>query len=310
MHIYLPIADLTVNVLALLGIGTSVGFLSGMFGVGGGFLITPLLIFLGIQPGIAVATGANQIVGSSIAGLIPHWRRGNVDLKMGTVLLAGGVLGSGFGVWLFSFLRSLGQIDLVITLSYIIFLGLVGTLMLVESLRAMRRQARKSSGTGGMKRRRRRSWMQALPLKTRFRKSHLYISALVPFVVGIIVGILSAIMGVGGGFIMVPAMIYLIGMPTSVVVGTSLFQIIFVTADITVLQATTNQTVDVVLAVMLLLGGTAGAQFGARVGSALKGEQLRGLLAILVLGVCIKLAVDVTTPPQDLYALDYQRYHE
>ena len=298
MQIYLPIAELSVNVFLLLGMGGGVGFLSGLFGVGGGFLMTPLLIFIGIPPAVAVATEANQIVASSVSGVLAHWRRGNVDFKMGIVLLAGGVVGSSFGVWLFTLLRGIGQVDLVIKLSYVAFLSVIGGLMFSESIRAMLRR-RKQTPT----KRHHHYWIHGLPLKMRLRKSRLYISALLPLGVGFIVGVLSAIMGVGGGFVMVPAMIYLLGMPTVVVVGTSLFQIIFVTANVTVLQAVSNQTVDVVLAMLLLAAGVIGAQIGARFGSRMQGEHLRGLLAILVLTVCAKLTYDLVTTPEDLYSL-------
>jgi uncharacterized membrane protein YfcA len=222
MQIYLPIAEVSVNALLLLGIGGIVGILSGMFGVGGGFLVTPLLFFVGIPPAIAVATSANQIVASSISGVLAHLRRRTVDLRMGFVLLAGGLIGSGIGVQVFSILQSLGQIDLAVRLCYVVFLGIVGALMLVESLRALMK-----SRSGGAPQRRRHNWIHALPLKVKFRVSGLYISVIPPLAVGALVGLLAAIMGVGGGFIMVPAMIYLLGVPTKVVIGTSLFQIIF-----------------------------------------------------------------------------------
>ena len=241
MQIYLPIAEISVNIFLILGMGGGVGFLSGLFGVGGGFLMTPLLIFIGIPPAVAVATEANQIVASSISGVLAHWKRGNVDFKMGSMLLIGGVVGSTFGVWLFTYLKTLGQIDLVIQLSYVVFLGVIGGLMLIESINAMRR-----SKTSKPKRKH-HNFLHALPFKMRFRRSKLYVSALLPIGIGLLVGVLSAIMGVGGGFVMVPAMIYLLGMPTAVVVGTSLFQIIFVTANVTVLQSVNNFSVDVVL---------------------------------------------------------------
>lgn len=302
MQIYLPIAEISVNVYLILGMGGGVGFLSGLFGVGGGFLMTPLLIFIGIPPAVAVATEANQIVASSVSGVLAHWRRGNVDIRMGMVLLAGGVVGSTFGVWLFTWLRELGQVDLVIRLSYVVFLGIIGVLMLIESLRAM---AKKKSKAPNISDKPHHNWMHGLPLKMRFRKSRLYISALMPFAIGVVVGILAAIMGVGGGFIMVPAMIYLLGMPTAVVVGTSLFQIIFVTANVTMLQSVTNQTVDVVLAMLLLVGAVIGAQIGARFGTRLQGEQLRGLLALMVIAVCIKLTLDLVIEPADLYSIGF-----
>ncbi len=300
MQIYLPIAEISVNVFLILGLGGAIGFLSGLFGVGGGFLMTPILIFIGIPAPVAVGTEANQIVASSVSGVLAHWRRGNVDFKMGGVLLLGGLLGSSFGVWLFSILRQLGQIDLVIKLCYVTFLGIIGGLMFVESLRAMTRRRGGAAARGKMHK---HTWIHGLPLKMRFRRSKLYISALLPVGVGFLVGMLSALMGVGGGFIMVPAMIYLLGMPTAVVVGTSLFQIIFVTANVTFLQAYANQTVDVVLAVILLAAAVIGAQFGARAGATLRGEQLRILLALMVLAVCGKLLYDLTVTPEDIYSI-------
>ena len=304
MQIYLPIAEMSLNVFLLLGMGGVVGFLSGLFGVGGGFLMTPLLIFIGVPPAVAVGTEANQIVAASVSGVLAHWRRGNVDLKMGLVLLLGGFAGSTLGVMLFSFLRGLGQIDLVISLCYVVFLGTIGSLMLYESMRAMRRR---KTAPGQRMKLHQHTWVHGLPLKMRFRRSKLYISALLPFAVGFLVGVLAAIMGVGGGFVMVPAMIYLLGMPTAVVIGTSLFQIIFVTANVTFLQAYANQTVDVVLALMLLTGAVIGAQFGARAGARLHGEELRGLLALMVLAVCGKLFFDLLVTPDDLYSLGVVR---
>jgi uncharacterized membrane protein YfcA len=304
MYIYLPIAEVSMHIGVIIGLGGSVGFLSGMFGVGGGFLMTPLLIFLGVPPAIAVSTEANQIVASSVSGVIAHWRRGNVDFKMGGILLAGGVVGSSLGVLLFSILRDIGQIDLVIKLSYVIFLGLIGGLMLLESIRAILRTRQPGARRGKLHQ---HNWLHGLPLKMRFRKSKLYISALLPFFLAAMVGVLSAIMGVGGGFILVPAMIYLLGMPTYVVIGTSLFQIIFVTANITVLQAVQTQTVDFVLAGLLLFGAVIGAQIGARFGTRLKGEQLRGLLALMVLGVSVKLGIELITAPVDVFAVEFMK---
>ena len=299
MQIYLPIAEVSVNAFLLLGLGGIVGVLSGMFGVGGGFLMTPLLFFIGIPPAVAVATEANQIVASSFSGVLAHLRRKTVDLKMGTVLLVGGLIGAALGVVIFNYLKSLGQVDLLVRLSYVIFLGIVGSLMFIESLNAIRRMNK----PGVPPKRRKHTWVHALPFKMKFRVSGLYISVIPPVMVGILVGILAAIMGVGGGFIMVPAMIYLLGMPTKVVVGTSLFQIIFVTAFTTLLHATTNFTVDMVLAVLLLVGGVIGAQIGTQIGTKLKAEQLRILLAIMVLAVCGKLAFDLLVEPAELYSL-------
>ncbi len=300
MYIYLPIAEVSVNAFILLGLGGLVGVLSGMFGVGGGFLMTPLLFFIGIPPAVAVATEANQIVASSFSGVLAHLKRKNVDFKMGGVLLIGGLIGAGLGVFIFNYLKSMGQVDLLVKLCYVVFLGIVGGLMFIESLGALR-NANKSNVL--IKKRPKRTWIHVLPFKIRFRVSGLYISAIPPVLVGILVGILAAIMGVGGGFIMVPAMIYLLGMPTRVVVGTSLFQIIFVTAFTTMLHATTNFTVDIVLAVLLLVGGVIGAQFGTMIGSKLKAEQLRILLAAMVLLVCGKLAFDLVIQPSELFSL-------
>lgn len=304
MYIYLPIAEVSMHIAVIIGLGGGVGFLSGMFGVGGGFLMTPLLIFLGVPPAIAVSTEANQIVASSVSGVIAHWRRGNVDFKMGGILLAGGVVGSSLGVLLFSILRDIGQIDLVIKLSYVVFLGLIGGMMLLESIRAILRTRQAGARRGKLHQ---HNWLHGLPFKMRFRKSKLYISALLPFFLAAMVGVLSAIMGVGGGFILVPAMIYLLGMPTYVVIGTSLFQIIFVTANITVLQAVQTQTVDFVLAGLLLFGAVIGAQIGARFGTRLKGEQLRGLLALIVLGVSVKLGIELITAPVDVFAVEFMK---
>jgi len=301
MTIYLPIAEVSVNAFLLLGLGGIVGILSGMFGVGGGFLMTPLLFFIGIPPAVAVATEANQIVASSFSGVLAHLRRKTVDLKMGTVLLVGGLVGAALGIQLFNFLRSLGQVDLLVKLSYVTFLGIVGGLMFIESLRALLKTRRTAAAAPAA--RKKHGWVSRLPLKMRFRTSGLYISVIPPFIVGVAVGVLAAIMGVGGGFVMVPAMIYILGMPTKVVVGTSLFQIIFVTAFTTMLHAVTNHTVDMALAVLLLIGGVVGAQIGTVIGVRLKAEQLRILLAALVLAVCIKLALDLLIQPSEIYDL-------
>jgi uncharacterized membrane protein YfcA len=298
MQIYLPIAEVSVNAFLLLGLGGIVGVLSGMFGVGGGFLMTPLLFFIGIPPAVAVATEANQIVASSFSGVLAHLKRKTVDLKMGTVLLIGGLAGAALGVVIFNYLKAQGQVDLLVKLCYVVFLGVIGSLMFFESLRAIR-----NVKSGKAPARKKHSWIHGLPFKMRFRVSGLYISVIPPLLVGVTVGILAAIMGVGGGFIMVPAMIYLLGMPTKVVVGTSLFQIIFVTGFTTLLHATTNYTVDIVLAVLLLVGGVIGAQIGTRIGVKLKAEQLRILLAIMVLAVCGKLALDLLLMPSELYSI-------
>lgn len=297
MHVYLPIAEVSVNTFLLLGLGGLVGVLSGMFGVGGGFLLTPLLFFIGIPPSVAVATQANQIVASSFSGILAHLRRRTVDIRMGSVLLVGGLIGSGAGVKVFAMLRAAGQVDLVVNIFYVVFLGIIGALMLTESLSALRRARR----AGPPAPRRRHRWGQAWPLRMRFRASGLYISVIPPTLIGLLVGFLAAIMGVGGGFIVVPAMIYLLGMPTKVVVGTSLFQIIFVAGFTTLMHATANHSVDMVLALLLLIGGVIGAQIGTRLGSRLRGEELRVLLALLVLSVCIKLGIDMVRTPAELY---------
>lgn len=301
MQIYLPIAEISINALLLLSLGGAVGFLSGMFGIGGGFLMTPLLIFSGIPPAVAVATEANQIVASSVSGALGQWRRGNVDIKMGTVLLAGGIVGAVVGVYLVQVLRTVGQIDLIIALCYVSFLGIIGALMLIESLNAIRKTRKgipSSLAKPGQ-----HNWIHNLPFKLRFTRSKLYISAIPPMLIGLLVGLLAAIMGVGGGFIMVPAMIYLLRVPTNIVVGTSLFQIVFVTALVTILHATENQTVDVVLALLLMTGGVIGAQFGVRAGQKLQGEQLRAFLAIMVLAVCLRVAYTLFAHPDELYSL-------
>jgi uncharacterized protein len=300
MQLYLPIAEVSVNAFLILGLGGIVGFLSGMFGVGGGFLITPLLFFIGVPPAVAVATGANQVVASSISGVLAQLRRKGVDFHMGTVLLVGGIIGSAIGVWVFRWMTALGQVDLFVQLSYVIFLGLIGAMMLQESLRSLLK-SRKAGAP--IRRAHVHSWVHGLPFKMKFRASGLYISVIPPALVGGAVGFLAAIMGVGGGFILVPAMIYLLGMPTKVVIGTSLFQIIFVTAFTTLMHAITSQTVDMLLALLLIFGGVIGAQIGTRVGVRLKAEQLRILLSLLVLTVAVRIAVDLLVTPDELYSV-------
>lgn len=301
MTIYLPIAELSVNIFIILGMGAAVGFLSGMFGVGGGFLITPLLIFYNIPPVVAVATGANQVVASSISGAITHFRRGTLDVKLGSVLLLGGLTGATVGIWIFSLLRRIGQLDLIISLMYVLFLGTVGGLMLLESIRAMRRASKNIPPAA--RRPGHHHWVHRLPLKMRFKKSKIFLSVIPIVALGFGIGILTSVMGVGGGFIMVPAMIYLLRIPTNVVVGTSLFQIIFVTAYTTVVQAATNFSVDIVLAFFLMIAGVIGAQYGVRVGQKLRGEQLRALLGLLVLAVGLRLAVALVVTPADIYSV-------
>ncbi|UIJ72718.1 sulfite exporter TauE/SafE family protein [Aurantimonas sp. HBX-1] len=300
MNLYLPIAEISVNILVVIGMGVAVGFLSGMFGVGGGFLITPLLIFYNIPPAVAVATGANQVIAASFSGALAHYKRGTIDLKLGTMLLIGGAAGSVGGVALFTMLRRLGQLDLVVSLLYVLFLGGVGGLMLVESLQAM---WRRGEGSGEVKRSGKHNWVHGLPFKMRFHRSKLYVSVIPVLGLGAIIGVLAAIMGVGGGFIMVPAMIYLLRVPTNVVIGTSLFQIIFTAAVTTVLQAATNHTIDIVLAFLLMLGGVVGAQFGAEAGRKLRGDQLRALLALLVLAVGLRLGFELVVTPVEPYSI-------
>ena len=299
MQIYLPIAEISVNIFLLIGLGGIVGILSGMFGVGGGFLMTPLLFFIGIPPAVAVASEANQILGASFSGAIAHFRRKNVDIKMGFLLILGGIIGSIFGVELFRIFKNLGQLELIIKVCYVLFLGIIGIIMFFESLRALNYKSKNIK----VRKTRHHSWVQGLPLKMRFRTSNLYISSIPAVFIGFFVGILASIMGIGGGFIIVPAMIYILGMPTKVVVGTSLFQIIFVTGVTTYLHAVKNFSVDIILSFLLLIGGVIGAQFGVRIGLRLKAEQLRILLAILVLAMCLKITLELFITPIEIFTL-------
>ena len=300
MHVYLPIAEISASVPMLVGLGLGVGVLSGLFGVGGGFILTPLLFMIGIPSAIAVGTQGNLIVGSSVSGVLAHLRRKTVDFPMGLALLAGGLVGSFFGVKLFRLLTLLGQIDLVIKLAYVLLLGVIGGAMAIEAIAAIRARSKgKKIGMG----RKHHSWVQGLPLRYRFRASGLYISVIPPLAVGMLVGVMAAIMGVGGGFIMVPAMIYLLGMPTKTVIGTSLFQITFLAGFTTLMQAIENQTVDFVLALVLMVGGVIGAQIGSRLGQKLNADTLRLLLAALVLLVSAKIAFELAVPPGDVYSI-------
>lgn len=300
MSLYFPIAEMSLNILLLFAMGGGVGFLSGMFGIGGGFLMTPLLIFTGVPPAVAVATEANQITASSVSGALAHFRRGGIDFKMGGILIVGGGVGAFIGAEIFAYLKSAGQVDILISLSYVFFLGIIGALMFWESFQGYLYQTKSKK-----KKRRKRhpGWIHAWPLKMKFKKSRLVVSIYIPLLIGALVGILAAIMGVGGGFVMLPAMIYILGMPANVVVGTSLMQIVFVTAIVTFLHSVNTQTVDVLMALILLTGGVIGAQFGARMGYKLKAEQFRLFLAILVLGVCFKMAFDLFTTPEELYTV-------
>jgi len=299
MSIYLPIAEMNINIFLIVFIGMIVGALSGLFGVGGGFLMTPLLIFLGIPPVVAVGSEAPHVLASSVSGVIAHWRKKNVDFKMGFFLLSGGIIGSTLGVNLFKLLKTYGQIDIVIQFLFLIFLGFIGISMAFESAKTTIKNYRTTSAI--RTKLHQHSWIHGLPFKLRFHRSKLYISAIPPILIGFFVGVLSAMMGVGGGFIMIPAMVYILGMSTNVVVGTSLFQIIFVTANSTFFQSYLNQTVDIVLSALMILGGVIGAQIGVRIGSKLKAEYLRGILAILVLLVCAKILTDLILTPSDLF---------
>ena len=301
MSIYLPIAEMNVNIFLIIFIGMSIGILSGIFGVGGGFLMTPLLIFLGIPPVVAVGSEAPHVLATSVSGFIAHWRKRNVDIKMGIFLLIGGLVGSTVGVNIFSYLKNFGQIDLVIQLLFLFFLGFIGFSMAFESARTTIKQyrARNTKRT----KLHQHSWFHGLPFRVRFHRSKLYISAIPPVLIGFAVGVMSAMMGVGGGFIMIPAMVYILGMPTSIVVGTSLFQIIFVTANATFFQSYINYNVDIVLSALMIFGGVIGAQIGVILGSKLKAEYLRGILAILVLSVCGKIFTDLVLKPNDLFSL-------
>jgi uncharacterized membrane protein YfcA len=300
MQVYLPIAEMSVDALLLLGIGFGVGWLSGLFGVGGGFLLTPLLMLIGIPSAVAVASGANQTLGASISGLIAQWRRGNVDWRMGLTLFAGGLLGSALGVQIFALLKRLGQVDVAVSLFYVVILGIVGALMVRESVTALLRRRR---GAAPRRKLHEHTWLHGLPFKMRFRDSRLYISVIPPLAIGFGIGMLSAIMGVGGGFMLVPAMIYILGMPTAIVIGTSLFQVVFVSANVTLLQAWQVGSVDIVLTMLLLAGGVAGAQFGAAMGTKLRGEETRALLGLLVLSVAFGLAWNLLQTPSRAFTL-------
>jgi uncharacterized membrane protein YfcA len=301
MEIYLPVAQMSVHWLLILGLGMAIGILSGMLGVGGGFLLTPLLIFAGIPSSIAVATTASHITASSMSGAMAHWRKRAIDLKMAAVMTVGGIVGTGVGVWLFGVLRRAGQMDFVVSASYVILLGTIGALMLRESLASLR--AARGGPVAATRRFGQHLWIHGLPFKERFPASRLYISVIPPLVIGFVVGVLSAILGVGGGFVVVPAMIYILRMPTSVVTGTSLAQIIVITAATTVLQSVNNHAVDAMLAILLVTGGVVGAQFGVRIGARLRGEQLRLVLALVVIAVALRLFVGLVARPSDLYSI-------
>lgn len=301
MDIYLPIAEVSVNWPLLVMLGALVGFVSGLFGIGGGFLMAPVLVFLGIPPTVAVASQASHVVASSTSGVIRYSGMKAVDYRIGGIMAVGGALGALMGVELFRYLRLLGQADLVVALSYLLFLGSIGCMMLYESLTQILHRVR--GETPPRKERRRPMWLYGLPFRMRFPRSGLYISAIPPFGLGVFAGILSAIMGVGGGFILVPAMLYVLRMKAGVVVGTSLFQIIITTAITTVLQAGRNQTVDIVLSTILLLGGVVGAQYGARLSGRFRAEEMRAALGLIVLLVGIQMGLELFVRPSDLFLL-------
>lgn len=301
MEIYLPVAQMSVSWVLLLGLGMAIGILSGMLGVGGGFLLTPLLIFSGIPSSIAVATTASHITASSMSGAIAQWRKRAIDLKMAAVMTVGGIVGTIAGVWLFGVLRRAGQMDVVVSISYVLLLGTIGALMLRESLGTLR--AARGGAATPTRRVGQHLWIHGLPFKQRFPASRLYISVIPPLVIGFAVGALSAILGVGGGFIVIPAMIYLLRMPTNVVTGTSLAQIIVITAATTVLQSVNNHAVDAFLAIVLVVGGVVGAQIGVRIGAKLRGEQLRLMLALMVIAVALRLFFGLVARPHELYSI-------
>lgn len=304
MDLYLPIAEMPINALTVLAVSAAVGFISGLFGIGGGFMMTPLLIFMGVPPAIAVATGSAQIAASSTTGAIAYWRRQALDLRLGLLLLSGGMLGTLMGVFAFGALRRMGQLDLVIVLSYVTLLFSVGSLMFIESARTLiaKRKGRAAAASGRVK----RPWYFALPLRMRFPQSQLYTSALPLIGLAMVIGFIGAVLGIGGGFLMVPALIYLFRVPTSVVVGTSLFQILFTMLAATILHAATNQAVDILLALILILGGVFGAQFGARAARNVRGEWFRLLLAILILTIGARFSLDILVAPEEPYSLGTQ----
>ncbi|MBV9834848.1 MAG: sulfite exporter TauE/SafE family protein [Alphaproteobacteria bacterium] len=300
MEVYLPIAEISLTWPLLLALGGVAGVLAGMFGVGGGFLLTPLLIFVGVPPAVAVATQANQVIATSVSGLLTQFQRGNVDVRMGLIMLLGGLFGSTAGIWLFGILKRIGQIDLTIAIGYVVLLTSIGVLMLIESVRTWRRRRNPEAPRRKLHQ---HYLVHRLPLKMRFYKSRLYISALLPLGLGFVIGVMSAILGIGGGFIIVPAMIYILGMPTLMVIGTSLFQIVFVAINVTFLQATQNHTVDVVLALLLIIGGAIGAPIGGRVAAKLPSFQLRALLALLILAMATELIFELFARPSAIYSL-------
>jgi uncharacterized membrane protein YfcA len=301
VQLFLPVADLPVNVFLILGMGLAVGFISGMFGIGGGFLMTPLLIFVGIPPGVAVASVASHIAASSFSGAISYWRRHAIDLALAMMLLGGGIIGTAVGVWLFTLLRSLGHLDLTIGLSYITLLGTVGVLMMGESVRAIVRRRQGYPAT--LRRPGSHNWLHGLPFKIRFKRSKIYVSAIPVWTIGFLIGFVGAVMGIGGGFLLVPMLIYFLRVPTSTVLGTSMVLTLVTMASATVMHAATNHLVDALLALILMVGGEIGAQFGARAGQRMSGEGLRLLLGVLILAVGLRFATDLVVQPDDLYSI-------
>ena len=301
MEIYLPIADLPVNIFLVLAMGLAVGFISGMFGIGGGFLMTPLLIFIGVSPAVAVATVSSHIAASSMSGAVSYWRRRALDLALALMLLAGGIIGTVAGVWLFTLLRSVGQLDITIGVSYVLLLGSVGGMMVIEGVRAILRAHQgkpvqlRHPGS--------HTWVHGLPLKIRFKESRIYISAIPVVAIGLTMGFVGAIMGIGGGFLLVPMLIYLLRVPTNVVIGTSMVLTLITMASATILHAATNHLVDAVLALILMVGGVIGAQFGARAGQKMRSERLRLLLGALVLAVGLRFAFDLILKPEDVFSI-------
>jgi hypothetical protein len=299
--IYLPIAEISVNMFIIFGMGGAVGFLSGLFGVGGGFLLTPLLIFSGIPPVVAVATVSTQVVASSTSGALSYWRRRMIDPKLATILLLSSIIGTTIGVMLFTYLRRLGQLDLIVSLSYVVFLGAVGGLMLTESVRAILNA--RAGRPAPLRKPGQHNWVHGLPLKMRFKRSRLYVSALPVIALGVGIGMLGAVLGIGGGFLIVPALIYILRVPSNVVVGTSLVQIVGTMAAAALLHAVTDQSVDAILALILMVGGVIGAQFGARIGQNIRGDQLRALLALLVIAVALRFLAGLVVTPEERYAI-------
>jgi uncharacterized membrane protein YfcA len=301
VQIYLPIADQPVNILLILAMGLAVGFISGMFGIGGGFLMTPLLIFLGISPAVSVASVTGHIAASSMSGAISYWRRRAIDVALALMLLAGGIIGTASGVWLFTLLRKLGQLDITIGVSYVLLLTIVGGLMVIESVRAILR-AQKGKPVE-LRRPGSHFWIHGLPIKLRFKRSRIYVSVIPVWAIGFIIGFFGAIMGIGGGFLLVPMLIYLLRVPTATVIGTSMVLTLVTMASATVMHAATNHLVDAVLALILMIGGVVGAQFGARAGQKMRSERLRLLLGLLVLAVGIRFAFNLVLPPETLYSI-------